>query len=882
MNSKLPHMLIGMLAAIFLGYVSFPLLKFGQAPEIIADTPSVTPTDTGSDALDSYTAPEGIIIDYTGSVESNEFGSDAEAEKALATWGTEDTEEDSGESSSTPADFDINSFEPDDTVVQEIAVVQEEEEFPLDEAQNRITAPYKSSRPVQIKTKTRILSNIIAKEGEPRAKKLPEVFTNADWQNPVALRKTLSDRMLKKLDKFSEKDIWQFMQSPQNRRDLAVFQFITLATPEKIKELTRSFEGVMTLTTLSNDLQWLQGLLYSGPTKNFPDAIHNIVSVFSGRNELINDPVARRLATTGALEFAREGWGRKHLLERFNYFYDSYSAGLLNVTFDDLDYWETRYLMGCTQPDKWGSAKNLAWLRDNVRLPAEGYLGAAFQVPYRLRNVAGDSIHGADYLVAFMKYHDGVIAHAHREVGGVCGALSHYGTFAAVANGVPAATMGEPGHCAYTVRVGNEWLRSNSIYWQHSLHKTFWNEHSWDFLVLSQALYSDTEKTLVSDQLAALGDFLASRRKMHGAFICYEDALLAQRNNWPLWLKYTAYLRDKAPKDKAKWVQLHDMINEGLNQEFHNASATLLSKYIYPNLIPLVTDKRELTRLFSSFFDECKTMGSNRWDVNAILSRQLTSFAEGDEQIHFMKSALRALIKNADYAGSAIAWGLAFVSTLPDDDKTLALQEEFTDVIVSALGRTSSRKRNLDATWRTMNTALRQAVENGDRKMFQAIAKLSKRKCKKYFPKNKFRFRGFSGSLVSDTALIKGDRTMDNNEAVSLHWATLQKEGGMMQMKSEITVELEKRSTLRGVVCISKNNEQNSSRPLSISISDDGQNWSAPVAGKAEGQVVRFELGRGDKSGRFIRLSRGGTLQASDFHGQGILGFYVYGKKIRL
>ncbi len=879
MNSKLFPMLIGMLVAMLFGYFSFPLLQFRQAPVIIADAP--VPTTDQNDALDDYVAPEGIVIDYTGSADSEEFGSDEEAEKALATWGTEEDTSSESDDIGVSEDFDINSFEPDDTVVQEIASVEEIKEIPLDPAQDRVSAPIKGPRRVETKTKTRTLANIIARERAPRAKKLPEVFTTADWQNPAQIQNMLSDRMLTKLGKLDRKDLWKFMQSPQNRRDLAVFQFINLATPEKLKELSRSFEGISTITTISNDLHWLQGLLYSGPTKNFPDAVHNIVSIFSGRNELINDPVARRLATTGALEFAREGWSRKLLVERFAFFYESYEAGKLNTTFDNLEYWETRFIMGCGQPDKWGSVKNLTWLRDNVRLPMEGYLGAAYQVPYRLRNVAGDSIHGSDYLIAFMKYYNGVIALAHREVGGVCGALSHYGTYAAIANGVPAATMGEPGHCAYTVRIGNEWSRGNSIYWQHSLHKTFWNEHSWDFLILAQRLYSDVEKTMVSDQFSTLGDFLASRRKQHAAFLSYEDGLLAQPNNWPLWLKYTAYLRDKAPKNKEKWAELHKLVNTGINEEFHNAAATLLTKYIYPNLAPLITDKYELTRLFASFFKECKTMGTNRWDVNGILSRQLTSFAEGEEQIRFMKAALSALIRNPDYAGSAIAWGLSFVAGLPDNEESAKLQDEFTDVIVASLKRTRSGKRNQDATWKTMNQAMRQAVENGDRKMFQAIAKLAKRKTKKYFPRNKFKFRGFPGTLLSDSGLIRGDRTMDDNEAVALHWATLQKDGGVMQMKSEITVELEQRGDLRGVVCISKNNEQNNSRPLSINISDDGQNWSADIPGKAQGQVVRFDLGRTPKSGRFIRLSRGGTLQASDFHGQAILGFYVYGKRAR-
>ncbi len=866
--------------AMLLGYASFPLLRFNEPNLLVVTVDSELKVVKNSSELDSYVPPEGVVIDFTGG-DAASFASDEEAETALATWGTED--EDTSVAVVDDPSYDINSFEPDDTVVQEIAVVAEVEDIPLDPKQDRISGLIKGSRPTGVKTKTNILARLIEKERDPkRGLKQADTFTDADWQNPVQLQKELSDRMLSRLGDFTQQDIWKFMQSPANRHDLAVFQLISLTTTADIKELTRTFEGASTLTQLSNDLVWLEGLLYSGPVDNFPAALRNLVTIFSGRTELINDAVARRLATTGALEFAREGWNSKLLIDRFNFYYNSYDEGRLNVIFDDLEYWETRFLMGATQPDKWGSVKNLTWLRDNVRLPVEGYTGAAYQVPYRLRNVAGDSIHGVDYLSAFMKYYDGIIALAHREVGGVCGALSHYGTFAALANGIPAATMGEPGHCAYTVRIGNEWSRANSIYWQHSLHKAMWGEHSWDFLVLTQTLYSNVEQTMVSDQLAALGDFLTSRRKKHGAFLCYEDAILAQPNNWPVLLKYTAFLREKAPEDIGKWTELSELVNDGLNQQFHNASATLLSKYIYPHLTPLVSNKNDLARIFSSFFKECKTMGTNRWDVNGILSRQLTSFKKTDDQIFFMKMALRELVRNPDYVGASIAWALSYVDQLPENEETIALKEEFTQVIVSALNRASASKRHKDAAWNAMNVALRQAVENGDRGMFQTIAKLTHRRYKKNFPKNKFRFRGFPGALLSTTALIKGDRQMDNNEVVALHWAALQKEGGSMQMKSEITLEMEQRSSITGVVCISKANEQNSARPLTIEYSEDGQNWSPPISGEAEGQVVRFDFKKVVNTARFVRLKREGELQASDFHGQAILGFYVYGKKIRM
>ena len=159
-------------------------------------------------------------------------------------------------------------------------------------------------------------------------------------------------------------------------------------------------------------------------------------------------PTTRRIATTAALEFAREGWSEKDLVSRFEYYNESWKEGKLNTLFDSLEYWETRFVTGCKQPSdgpgQWGSRKNLTWHRDNVRLPMEQYLGAEGQLAYRLRNVAGDSVFSAEYLAPIWKHVNFITGWAYREIGGVCGALSHYATFSALAAGLPASTMGEP------------------------------------------------------------------------------------------------------------------------------------------------------------------------------------------------------------------------------------------------------------------------------------------------------------------------------------------------------------------------------------------------------------------------------------------------------
>ena len=67
----------------------------------------------------------------------------------------------------------------------------------------------------------------------------------------------------------------------------------------------------------------MTNLLHSGPTKNLEKALTYLETIYSQvGEEALKVPATRRIATTTALEFAREGWGEGDMLNRFNYYND--------------------------------------------------------------------------------------------------------------------------------------------------------------------------------------------------------------------------------------------------------------------------------------------------------------------------------------------------------------------------------------------------------------------------------------------------------------------------------------------------------------------------------------------------------------------------------
>ncbi len=774
--------------------------------------------------------------------------------------------------------------EPEDTLPDRSIARQDDETFneedvPIDPKQNvvpeaRVQAQFTSA----LGEMRRFADALEKQEGQNY---MNDEFKASDWADPEKIYFTLADRVIGKLGKLDDATILKYMQEPQNRLDLARITLIRKAGSQGIRSVSVRPKGKEMLAALTSDLNWMTNLLHSGPTKNLETALCYLETIYGkvGEEEL-KVPATRRIATTTASEFAREGWNEREMLNRFNYYNDSWKEGKLNSYFDQLQYWETRFVTGCKQPGdgagSWGSPRNLAWHRDNVRLPMEHYLGAECQLEYRLRNVAGDSVFSSEYLAPIWKYVNFTTGWAYREIGGVCGALSHYATYSALAAGLPAATMGEPGHCAYAMRIGNEWKRGNSIYWQHSLHKTFWGEHEWGFLYLTQKLYEERFKTCAADQLVSMADFLTARRKMKAAFSCYEIAIKAQPNNWPALKRYAAYLKLKAPKDLEKWMTLHDTVMDGMGKVHYHAAATLQSRYVYPNLAPLIKDRAKLNKMYSGLFSHFKDWGANRWDIAPILDAQISTCQNDAEKSSYLREVLRVLMKRPDYSGAVLTWGLGYISKLPEGDGKI--QEEFTNMLVQAMSRTGTSSKQLDETWATLGEAIHAAAKNKERRTFQAIGRLAHKKCKKKFNKKGPRIKGFSGRVVSATAWIDTATTIGNMSDCCLHWGVLQRFGGSMpgkfEGKSGLTVGLEKKCDLTGVVCISQEESLKKDRPFYIEVSDDGQNWyRVRPNGEIQGNQIRFNLKGSEASGKFVRMLREG-----DKYEPGIAGFYVYGK----
>jgi len=65
-----------------------------------------------------------------------------------------------------------------------------------------------------------------------------------------------------------------------------------------------------------------------------------------------------------------------------------------------------------------------------------------------------------------------------RNIGAICGDLSHFGASAADTNGIPAITLSEPDHVTYAVFYKDKWRPYNFLNHKRFPHWDFWRDNS--------------------------------------------------------------------------------------------------------------------------------------------------------------------------------------------------------------------------------------------------------------------------------------------------------------------------------------------------------------------------------------------------------------------
>ncbi len=728
------------------------------------------------------------------------------------------------------------------------------------------------------------------------------VVKGEDWADCAALEKRLAAQILRNIKGESRQAVQQFIANPANRLLLAQWHLAhcenavdasKLPTPkagEKLPPRTMrelllsSDKAAAFVTRVTNDVAWMEQLAYSGECVRPGRAMAILYALSQQHKGYEKQRVLRDIATATALEWARSDWDFARALARADFYMDNYAEGRFHSGFSDLPFWQYRVICGSKGNNANGDVASLEWALDNVHLPAEQYTGCCWQCNYLLDNLFGDSIHGAYYYAPY----DDVYADKDpvkgtnalkraRDIGGVCGSLSHYGAFAAVANGVPALPAGEPGHCAYIVCVNGKWTPAYSLSWERGLHWQMWTGvHKYSSLHMATELNSEVQarRTALSHACRTLGELCAASGRSSAAKAYFLTGVREQPLNYPAWRGYAAYLSSHEAQNAAEWKLLNKELCARLASRYPEMAAELLKGQVYPGLRKACTDSSQLMVCYGLFWKAVKDMGPDRWAVEELCNNQLGSVKSSKRSAEevalvFYKMVLGQTAVKKAYAPVILSWGNGKAVAMGE-----AMQKKFLRATLSALSK--GEGMDADARDKMLGQALLGAERMRDRSSFQAIGKLLSDKFRQpRLPK----WEPFPGKLVSQGGLLYTSSTCQHDWPAE-HWGVLEPTGGRFHTGNDkdayAVVELPKMSVLSGVVTIAPDGNLWRLFDMKVQYSESGRDddWhDAGAMPNPTGQRVnRLDLQGRKLRARYIRILRPGGPQL--FH---LNAIFVYG-----
>ena len=280
----------------------------------------------------------------------------------------------------------------------------------------------------------------------------------ADPTDYYQVQRSLRDRLIPVLTAKTG-NLAAALENEAVRHDLARYELLRRCGPDAVTQLATRPGGAAFLRDFTGDLTWLESFLINDQAP-WAQALENL-RLLHANGRGMDVPLYRRLAT--AMAMAAGTMNRYRMLDRYHDMIRVHKDGLLHASFDKLDTREMRWAVLLS-----GTAADFQWTVDVTQVRLTEYLGTCHQIPYIDPNVYGYSVQGWGYTDPWI-HHWGTGTgdrpfRVQRTVGGVCGTLSGFGAATSKAHGVMATTVGQPGHCAYVVRVGLEWPTGNDVF----------------------------------------------------------------------------------------------------------------------------------------------------------------------------------------------------------------------------------------------------------------------------------------------------------------------------------------------------------------------------------------------------------------------------------
>ncbi len=646
-------------------------------------------------------------------------------------------------------------------------------------------------------------------------------------------------------------------------------------------EFAKQEDAAKLFQVLSSDLDWMKSAVYSGECLAPAYALNIMYAIYQRDPAILKPGRPRDIATAVAFEYARFSWPRQKAVDRALFYIKNWREGRLNSSFDELPVAQLRCLLGYKGFDSYASVDSLNWALDNVHVPDAYYAGAptvqgkfaaaCWRAAYRLNNVLGDSIH-RNYYETYAKYYGENMTRRTTEVGGVCGALSHLGTVSALGNGVPAVTMGEPGHCAHAFLIHGKWKLCYSLSWQHRLHWTQWNNvYYFSSLQVAYDMFSKAhaERTDISMGLKSAAMVMSTKRPKL-TIAAYEDAVTTQPLNLPAWTAYFQYLEVHGTlENNLKALRL---LMKVLPKAYPETAAFVFQN-ISKNTLLTIPYKQRL-EVIAKYWRLVENMGHDRWDVEGFLTSQydwanLAGEDENTVMLQMYRAILPEITGKPDISPTIMNWAGTWAK-----NQGVEMEQEIAHLNVEFLSSKDGESASV-----LMTNALVSAEKAHDMSTILSLKNLVDKKEQSAGVKMPS-FTPYKGNLLSEGAVVFGSSTCKFDRPLQ-HLGLFSKDGGMIttdrQSKPYTIVQLPRMGRLNGIVLVGVKSNL-SDLIIEVSESGEADTWEEVdhiQLPKAQ-RVIQVDLNATNPRALYIRITR----EVKDKDHFQLNGIYVYGGKV--
>ena len=735
-------------------------------------------------------------------------------------------------------------------------------------------------------------------------------LTVGNWKAPKPLKRRLASKLRSRLKGVDQQNVESFLKDPEARLMLAQWELLNRCNLDVLAKLMRDSRSAKALEPLLNDLEWLSGFVYDGELQQAEIALSMIAHFAQVDPNMSKDTpidgtpaspwLKRRVAGAIATQFTRNKWygevpemtreelaemkklgyampsmpdgsrnkNKKDIFraarERYLFFAESIDKGLLHAQFGKLPTWQLHFVCGWKGHSPFGTASTMRWLRDNCAAPASAYVGMCGQVPYYPINVYGDSIHSEWYYQPFDVLYPGNFAKETRDIGAVCGGLSHFGASSACSFGVPAITMGEPGHCAYAVYFDGKWHPSNSFAGEDKRHPHYsiWGEYTWKALQMQTDMYEQAGITRDAQLVISLAGVMMDCRNPNNALRLYEIAAQMQPLNRPIWAQYMQAASATLAKRPRRWLGVNEFLCKSIAPEEPQHCADLLLQTVYPDMLKALRSPKQKLEAFEGYFRHLRTNDNPQWDVSSFLNTQYQALGKATI---YKKRYLQILVDNVAREpkfGSMITWA---VKNAAQESKSV--QRELQEILQGAISANPGAKALISAA------VIRAAEELGDIEMANEWSK-------DYLPATTGDTPASAGALVILSSYA------ENQEYILSHAAAIAGgEGNITSEQSDssqgsesVTLMFPKRTNIARIELLAHGTLSGNGY-LFMETSLDGKTWKHLIElGEEESAESKLDMSitKNPPSVRYLRITSKGMKGPAQINFKAIR---VYDKK---